>query len=241
MTSVLLTLTMLFASPGTCEEELQPPAGSLASGRTTEERLKALSQTMRRDLSQRARLGAALEVITMPGGEALGLAESFLKSEPGAEVRRELLLALSTASAHLDNPEATRVIAAMLSDDPSVEVRRAAATALGERRDPIARGEVQRAATSDEDKGVRAAAARALTLLLTPAKAKTKSKDQPKPPKADAVYGQDPCHFPWGWCACSGLVHIKPKCLTRDECDNLRSEMRRHDLSCTWSGGGGED
>jgi|CXWL01.1.fsa_nt_gi hypothetical protein len=239
MTSALLTLALLLASPGACEEELQPPAGTQAPAPTGEARLKALSEIMRRDLSERARLGAALEIISMPGGDALTLAESFLKSEPGAQVRRELLAALSTSSAHLDNPDATRAIAALLSEDPSVEVRLAAAEALGTRGDLVARGAVQRAATSDEDKGVRAAAAKAFLQLSSPRKAKP--KPQPKPPKDGAVYGQDPCQYPWGWCSCKGIVTVRPRCLTKDECDNFRSEMRRHDLSCTWSGSGGGD
>lgn len=200
---------------------------------------EVLSAAMGRDLSERVRLAAAVAVISFPGGEPLKRAEAFLTSEPGAEVRRELLLALSTEPAHRDNPDATRLIASLLSDDPSSEVRGAAASALGARGDQVARGAAARAAQGDKDKSVREAASRALAALLAPPKAKPRPKP-PQPPKPDAVFGRDPCPPPWGWCACGGAIRRPPKCLTPGECRSLQADMRRYDLACTWDGHTGD-
>lgn len=194
---------------------------------------QALAAAMDRDLSDRVRQAAALAALTYPGGSTLALIDAFLKTEPGAGVRRAVLVALSTEPAHFENPDATRIIAYSLSEDPSREVRLAAAEALGARGDVLALGAVGRASGKDESKAVREAARRAMIILARPPKPKPKAQLH-DPPKPDAVFGRDPCPTPWGWCACSGAIKLKPKCLTREECRSLQSEMRRHDLTCDW-------
>ncbi len=195
----------------------------------------ALVNSMSRDLSDRVRLAAAAAALTYPGGGTLDDLSRFLKTEPGAEVRRDLITTLSTAPAHRDNPDATRVILAALVEDASPEVRLAAAAALGARGDALALGGVGRASEKDESKAVRAAARRAMLILAKPPKRKP-APQPPKPPKADAAFGIDPCPQPWGWCVCSGAIKLKPRCLTHDECRTLHGEMRRRDLACSWDG-----
>lgn len=196
---------------------------------------RALGEAMNRDLSERVRLAAAVAALTYPGGGTLELIGSFLKTEPGSAVRRELLVALSTEPAHFENPDATRLLISALADDPSVEVRRGAAEALGGRGDALALGAAGRAAEKDESKDVRAAARAAMLILAKPPKPRPKPK-LPDPPKPDAVFGVDPCPRPWGWCSCAGAVKLKPKCLTRPECRSLQNEMRNHGLACNWDG-----
>jgi len=196
---------------------------------------QALNVAMDRDLSERVRLAAAVAALTYPGGQTLKHIGSFLKSEPGAGVRRELLVALSSEPAHFDNPDATRIIASSLSEDPSVEVRLGAAAALGARGDPLALGAAGRASERDENKSVRDAARRTMFILSKPPKPRPRPK-LPIPPKPDAIFGQDPCPRPWGWCGCAGAVQLKLKCLTRAECRSLQAEMRRNDLVCRWDG-----
>jgi len=194
---------------------------------------RALAAAMDRDLSERVRRAAAVAALAYPGGQTLALIDSFLKAERGASVRSAVLVALSTEAAHFENPDATRIIVYSLAEDPSPEVRLAAAAALEARGDVLALGAVGRASGKDPDQGVRAAARRAMIVLSRPPKPKPKPKPQ-APPEPDAVFGKDPCPRPWGWCACSGAIKLKPKCLTRDECRSLQSEMRRHGLSCEW-------
>lgn len=195
----------------------------------------ALVEAMKRDLSERVRLAAAVAVVSYPGGQTLTDIDAFLKTEPGAAVRVELLVALSTETLHFGNPDATRIIASALSDDPSSDVRFKAATLLGARGDVLALGAVGRAAGKDENKGVREAARRAMITLSKPPKPKPKAK-LPDAPKLTAKFGVDPCPRPWGWCKCEGAITLKPKCLTQDECRNLKAEMSRHSLLCKWDG-----
>ncbi len=209
-----------------CNELTQPPHRGPRA-------YQALNAAMERDLSERVRLAAAVAVITYPDGPTLGRLDSFLKAEPGGEVRRQLLVALSTAPAQIDNPDATRLIASSLAEDSSVEVRLAAAAALGARKDASALGAVRLASEKDANKSVREAARRALLVLSRPPKPKPKP-NPPNPPKLDAVLGKDPCPRPWGWCICAGAITLKPKCLTHPECRSLHSDMRSHNLVCKW-------
>ncbi|MEK7389830.1 MAG: HEAT repeat domain-containing protein [Elusimicrobiota bacterium] len=197
---------------------------------------RALLDTMRRDLSERVRLSAAAGIITFPGTEPIQHVEAFFKTEPGPAVRRELLIALSTEPTRLGDSEATRLIASLLAEDQSAEVRRTAADILGQRPGPAARTALLAASRADVDKEVRSLALRSLGALLSPPKTKKKSSAALKPPKADAVFGVDSCLPPWGWCACVGAVRLKPKCVTKDECRDTRSEMRRYDMTCDWDG-----
>ena len=211
-----------------CAELAQPPHRGPSA-------LLALDEAMNRDLSERVRLAAAVAAITYPGGKTLGRIDSFLKSEPGAAVRRNLIVALSTEPAHAANPDASRIIAASLTDDPSVEVRLAAAEVLGERADVVALGAVGRASERDADKAVREAARRSMLILSRPPKPRPKPK-LPDPPKPDAVFGKDPCPRPWGWCACAGPFTAKSKCLTPAECRSRQIEARNYNLDCKWDG-----
>jgi hypothetical protein len=211
-----------------CAELAQPPHRGPRA-------LQALDEAMNRDLSERVRLAAAIAATTYPGGKTLGRIDSFLKSEPGAAVRRNLLVALSTEPVHFDNPDATRIIATLLAEDPSVEVRLAAAQVLGERGDTVALGAIERASTKDSDMGVREAARRSLLILSKPPKPRPKPK-LPDPPKPDAVFGKDPCPRPWGWCTCAGAFTAKPKCMTPEECRYRQGEARNYNLDCKWDG-----
>ena len=211
-----------------CAELAQPPHRGPRA-------LQALDEAMNRDLSERVRLAAAVAATTYPGGKTLGRIDSFLKSEPGAAVRRNLLVALSTEPVHFDNPDATRIIVASLAEDPSVEVRLAAAEVLGERGDTVALGAIERASQKDADAGVREAARRSLLILSRPPKPRPKPKP-PTLPKPDAVFGKDPCPRPWGWCACAGPFTAKPKCLTPAECRSRQIEARNYSLDCKWDG-----
>lgn len=211
-----------------CAELAQPPQRSQRA-------YQALLVAMNNDLSERVRLAAAVAVITYPGGATLSQIDSFLKTEPGAAVRRELLVALSTEPAHFANPDATRIIVYSLTEDQSVEVRIGAAEALGLRGDALSLGAVGRASEKDKNKGVREAARRSMIILSKPPKPKPKPK-LPDPPKADAVFGKDSCPRPWGWCRCAGAVTIKPQCLTSAECRTRNIELRRNGLECRWDG-----
>jgi len=195
---------------------------------------ESLVETAGHDLTPRARLDAAIAALAFPGGKTLAFADGFVKSEPGWEVRREFLLALATAPAHAGNPDATRLLAAALAEDPTPEVRRAAADALAARGDKVALGAVRRASASDADKETRQAAARAMIALSAPPKAKPK-KSLP-PVKEDAVKGRDACNFPGGWCECAGAIRRPAKCLAIGDCRALQAQLRHHDLICTWSG-----
>ncbi|MBI3289721.1 MAG: HEAT repeat domain-containing protein [Elusimicrobia bacterium] len=211
-----------------CAELARPPHQSTAS-------YAALSRAMRDDLSDRVRLAAGVATLAFPGGATLAAVEGVLKTEPGAEIRRGLIVALATAPAHADNPDATRMIAAALADDADKGVRRAAAAALATRNDPAAVGAVRRASADDADKGVREAAARAFSVLSIPPKAKPKKK-APKRPDPEGVKGHDACPLPWGWCECSGVVRVRPQCLTTKECRTRNAEMQHYNVSCTWNG-----
>lgn len=198
---------------------------------------QALAETMERDLSDAVRLAAAKAVATWPGGEPLERLDRFLKTENGPVTRRELVLALSTEPAHADNPDATRLLASLLLDDPVPAVRRGAAVALALRRDITAVGAARKAAASDPDKDVRAVAAKAVAVLEKPRPAKPKPKAAPAP-KEDAVKGKDRCAPPYGWCECGyPVIKTPPKCLTKEDCIHLyRNSYRRNNLSCDWDG-----
>ncbi|MBI4061879.1 MAG: HEAT repeat domain-containing protein [Elusimicrobia bacterium] len=193
---------------------------------------ETLVALMREDLSERVRLAAAVSLLTFPGGRTLGQVDAFLKAETGVAVRRELLIALSTEPAHLDNPDATRLIASALAEDASVEVRLGALEALGARADPLALGAIRRASEKDENEDVRDAARRLLRVLAKP----PKSRKKRAPPSPDSVFGKDACPRPWGWCHCSGAVKLKPKCLSRAECRSREIEMAKSGLDCRWDG-----
>lgn len=195
----------------------------------------ALHKAMGGDLSERVRLAAALGALTYGGGQTLAHIDAFLKTEPGPEVRRDLLLALSTEPAHFENPDATRILISSLQEDPSPDVRLGAARGLGLRGDALALIAVGRAAEKDEDKRVREAAKVAMKILSKPTKARPKPKGPP-PPKTDAVFGKDACPIPWGWCACSGAIALKAKCVTGPECREMNNEMRHRDLECHFNG-----
>lgn len=249
--TLLLLAALIAASPARAEDAASPQA-RLQTAAEPSDRIRAcaelarlphrgplafqaLDDAMTRDLSERVRLAAAVAAITYPGGKTLARIDSFLKSEPGAAVRRNVIVALSTEPVHFENPDATRIIASALADDPSVEVRLAAAEVLGERADPLALGAVGRASEKDADKDVREAARRSMMILSKPPKPKPRPK-RSDPPKPDAVFGKDPCPSPWGWCACAGPFTAKPKCLTRDDCRRRQGEARNYDLECKWDG-----
>ncbi len=198
---------------------------------------QALVDAMERDLSDAVRLAAAKAVATWPGGEPLERLDKFMKTETGALTRRDLALALSTEPAHATNPDATRLLANLLLDDPAPAVRRGAAVGLALRGDISALGAARKAAASDADKDVRAVAAKAVAVMERPPKAAAKKK-APPPPKADAVKGKDKCSPPYGWCECGYPVIKTPaKCLTREDCRHLfLNSYRRNNLSCDWDG-----
>ena len=195
---------------------------------------EALSSAMKSDLSERVRLAAAVAALTYTGGRTLADVDEFLKTEPGTDVRRDLLVALSTEPAQFENPDATRIIASSLAEDPSDEVRLAAARSAGERGDSLAIGAVRVASEKDASKAVREAARKSFLILTKPPKPKAVPKVAE--PKNDAVMGKDPCPYPWGWCICSGVIKLKPKCLTREECAGLQSKMASNGLVCRWDG-----
>jgi hypothetical protein len=197
---------------------------------------QALAEAMERDLSDAVRLAAAKQVVTWPGGEPLERAERFLKSESGPDTRRQLLLALSTEPAHAGNPDATRLLADLLLNDPAPAVRRGAAVGLALRGDITGVGAAKKAAEADPDKDVRAAAAKAVLIMQKPKKAAAKKAVEP--PKENAVKGKDPCRPPYGWCECGfPVIKTAPKCLTKDECKHLYiNSYRRNNLSCDWDG-----
>lgn len=198
---------------------------------------ETLVETMERDLSDAVRLEAAKAVATWPGGEPLERLDKFMKAESGAMSRRDLALFLSTEPAHAGNPDATRLLANLLLDDPAPAVRRGAAVALALRGDASVVGIARKAAASDPDKDVRSVAAKAVAVMTRPPKAKSKKK-APPPPKTDAVKGKDKCSPPYGWCECGfPVIKTPPKCLTREDCRHLFiNSYRRNNLSCDWDG-----
>lgn len=198
---------------------------------------QALAEAMERDLSDAVRLEAAKQVATWPGGEPLERVDKFLKAETGADTRRQLALALSTEPAHAANPDATRILAELLLNDPAPAVRRGAAVGLALRGDITGVGAAKKAAEADPDRDVRSVAAKAVAVMLKPKKGPPK-KAAPEPPKENAVKGKDPCRPPYGWCECGyPVIKTAPKCLTKDECRHLfNNSYRRNNLSCDWDG-----
>ena len=197
----------------------------------------ALALAMDRDLSERVRLAAGKAVITFPGDDPLKRVLRFFQSEPGPQNRIDLTVALSTAPSRLEDTGVTDLISSLLAEDPSAEVRGAAALALARRGDTRALPAVRLAAEKDADKSVRDAARRALKLLSAPRPAPPKAKPwQPTPPKSDAVKGKDPCPAPWGWCECDGPIKLAPKCLTRSECRVELDTAIGLGMPCTWNG-----
>jgi 3-methyladenine DNA glycosylase/8-oxoguanine DNA glycosylase len=198
---------------------------------------ESLTETAGRDLAPRVRLDAAVAALAFPGGKTLEFADTFIKSEPGWEVRREFLLALATAPAHAHNPDATRLLASALDEDTSGKVRRAAADALAVRGDRIALSAARRAAAGDADKETRLAAARAVAVLTAVLKAvpKAKLRKAAAPLNEDAVKGRDPCPAPGGWCECAGAIRRPAKCLLFGDCRKLQAQLRHHDLTCLWN------
>lgn len=203
----------------------------------TDKAFSTLSWVMTRDLSDRVRLAAAKAVISFEGDESLRKANLFLQSEPGTRTRSEFMLALSTELAHAGNSDVTRAIAGFLADDPSPEVRIAAAQALALRGDSVGLPPALRALEHDPDKSVREAAGETVRILSAPPKVAAKPKKaKPAEPKPDAVKGQDPCPPPYAWCECTGIIRRAPKCLTRSECHAMYNHVLGIGLSCTWSG-----
>jgi len=196
----------------------------------------ALSAAMDRDLSERVRLAAAVALITFPGDDALKRAQAFFQSEPGAQNRVAFTVALSTEPSRLQDSGVTDLIAAMLSDDPSPEVRRAAARGLMRRGDPRALAAARRALENDADKSVRDAAREAIRTLSAPRPVYKNQAWKPKPPKPDAVKGTDPCPDPWAWCECNGPIKRPPKCLTHEDCRIEVDTLIQLGMPCTWSG-----
>ena len=195
---------------------------------------ESLVEAASRELTPHDRLVAATAALTYPGGKTMMFADAFVKSEPGEEVRRAFLLALATAPAHADNPDATRLLAAALAEDASPVVRRAAAEALATRGDTVGLGAALRATRGDADKDVRKAAAHAVAVLTAPRKAKPRTKALAVPNET-AVKGRDRCPDPGGWCECAGAIRRPAKCLSLTDCRVMQSEMRHHDLTCQWN------
>ena len=196
----------------------------------------ALFFAMDRDLSERVRLAAAEALITFPGDEAARRVQSFLQTEPGAQTRADLIVALSTDSSRLEDSTITDLISQTLSNDPSPEARRSAALGLANRHDSRALPAVRRAAENDADKSVRDAARRAARVLSAPRRVQAKPAYQKPTPKADAIKGQDPCPEPWAWCECDGPIKRPPKCMRRNECRVELDTMIQLGMPCTWSG-----
>jgi HEAT repeat protein len=196
----------------------------------------ALAAAMDRDLSELVRLAAAKAVLTFPGSDPLRHVQSFLQSEPGPQNRIEMTVALSTEPARLEDAGVTDLIASLLTDDPSPEVRLSAALGLTRRGDPRALPAVRRASENDADKTVRDAARRALRTLSAPRPARPTPAFKPKPPKSDAVKGKDPCPEPWGWCECNGPIKRPAKCITRADCRIEVDTVLQLGMPCTWNG-----
>jgi hypothetical protein len=175
-------------------------------------------------------------VITFPGSEPLGRVEKFLQSEPGEQIRGDMLVALSTEPARLEDAEVTGLISRSLSDDPAAAVRRAAAGALARRRDVRATPAVRKAAENDVDKSVRAAAAEALRVLSIPRTPPKRIKIKKPEPKDDAVKGKDSCPSPYAWCECDGPIKRPPVCLKKKECRVEIDTMIQLGMPCTWNG-----
>lgn len=197
----------------------------------------ALALAMDRDLSERVRLAAAKAVIAFPGDDPLRRAQAFLQSEPGAQNRIDLTVALSTEPTRLEDSGVTDLLSTMLSDDPSPEERRAAALGLARHGDARALPALRRAQEKETDASARDAASQAVRTLSAPRPA----RPRPAPPKArlpkpGAVKGEDDCPEPRAWCECGGPIRRSPKCLARDEC-RIEVDTAIHlGMSCTWSG-----
>jgi hypothetical protein len=196
----------------------------------------ALFLAMDRDLSERVRLAAAKALITFPGDDADRRVRAFFQSEPGAGIRLELVTALSTEPAHLDDTGVTDQLSMLMFDDPSPQVRRAAALGLTARGDRRALPAVRRVAVNDADKAVREAAKLAVKALSVPVPVRPTTAFKPKPPKPDAVKGRDPCPAPWGWCECGGPIKRPAKCLERGDCRVELDTMLQLGMPCSWNG-----
>jgi HEAT repeat protein len=195
----------------------------------------ALFLVMDRDLSERVRLAAAKALVTFPGNEPIKSVQRFLQTEPGAQTRAALTIALSTEPSRLEDSGVTDLVSLMLFDDPSPEVRRAAALGLASRGDPRALPAVRRAAENDADKSVRDAAKRAIRILSAPRPHRSAPAFKAAEPKPDAVKGKDACPAPWAWCECDGPIKRPPKCLTKKDCRVELDTMIQLGMPCTWS------
>jgi HEAT repeat protein len=132
--------------------------------------LMALGRAMAKDASAPVRRQAALSAMAYEGHEAVVPLEQFLRAESAEALRREVAVALATATLHLEDSEATAAVAGLLGGEASPETRAAVAAALGRRGDRRALTALKLAADKDPEKAVRRAAREAVDALGRPPK-----------------------------------------------------------------------
>lgn len=198
---------------------------------------RALALVMTADLSDVVRLAAAKSRARYFDSEAAPALAAFFAKEPSDAARADMALTLSTEPAQRLSPEATRVLADLMTADAAPAVRRAAVAALLNRDDPRVLPWLNAAAKTDADASVRAAAeAAAKTVASRPPPPKPK-KAAVKEPDPDGVKGKDPCPLPWAWCDCGGAIPTRSHCIRREECQRKYLDSYKPlGLTCSWSG-----
>lgn len=193
---------------------------------------------MERELSPEGRLKAALALLEIEGARSVERIDRFLQEEPSEQVRAALCLALSTATAHLEQPLATLALARLLIDDGSALVRLSAIKGLSERGDPRALESLRTAAEHDPDPGVKKAASRASDELsrLKP-RIRPKKVERSQPQTKASPRSQGACPSSRGLCQCSnGAITTKPRCLPKEDClFQWENNYRHQGFKCSWN------
>ncbi len=186
----------------------------------------ALSAAMSNDFDPKVRREAAVFVAGRPGGEALSRLEKYLFEEVWEAGRLAACAALSTAPARGGDPEAARLLARLLLEDPSLAMREVALRGLAFVKDRRVIPALAQAAAAEKEGGLR----RDIEALLRELSKQT-SRPASSPPKprreqeaspAPRAPAKEDCGEGKGWCQCStGQLEGARRCMSRDDCQGL--------------------
>ena len=186
----------------------------------------ALSAAMFNDFDPKVRREAAVFVAGRPGGEALSRVEKYLFEEVWEAGRLAACAAFSTAAAHAGDPEAARMLARVLLEDPSLRMREQALRGLAFVKDRRVTPALAQAAAGEKDGGLR----RDIESLLRELSKQTSrpAPSSPKPRKDQEAFPaprspvKEDCGEGKGWCRCStGQLEGARRCVSKDDCQGL--------------------
>ncbi len=186
----------------------------------------ALSAAMSNDFDPKVRREAAVFVAGQPGGEALSRLEKFLFEEVWEAGRLAACAALSTAPARVGDPEAARVLARVLLEDPSLPMREQALRGLAFVKDRRVTPALAQAAAGEKDGDLRKdieALLRELSKQTSrPASPASKPRKESEASPAPRATAKEECGEGKGWCRCStGQLEGARRCMSKDDCQGL--------------------